>query len=134
MNESIHFFKSVWIRSICVTRRLPFSNLVRIKQPVAVGWRRNELVGQFPSLLHGGPMSSRQIPLLEPVSWEPGSPGEFPGQVSYRELGQSNVPITFCWCPPLPPGETFQMGSPPEECEFLAVASETLRVKMFWPT
>lgn len=63
-------------------------------------------------------MSSRQmIPLLEPVLWEPGLTGAFPGQVSYRELGQSKVPITFCWCPPLPPRESFQMGSPPEEPE-----------------
>ncbi|MBI5686862.1 MAG: formylglycine-generating enzyme family protein [Verrucomicrobia bacterium] len=59
-------------------------------------------------------MSHPATGLVEPVPWEPGLPGEFPGQQCVMPLAPG-VSMIFCWCPPTPPGQPFLMGSPPDE-------------------
>jgi hypothetical protein len=62
-------------------------------------------------------MFSHTLHLLEPVRWETGLVGDYAGQQSFIELGESHVRLVFCWCPPTPPGQPFIMGSPPDEPE-----------------
>jgi formylglycine-generating enzyme required for sulfatase activity len=60
-------------------------------------------------------MINSPVKLLDPVPWRPGLAGEYAGQECCIELGAQRVPLTFCWCPPTPPGRPFIMGSPADE-------------------
>lgn len=62
-------------------------------------------------------MSQRIHRRAEPVPYQSGLTGLFPGQESYLEFGEPTVRMIFCWCPPTPDGQPFVMGSPPDEVD-----------------
>ena len=61
------------------------------------------------------PRTRDTIRRVEPIPWRPGLAGEYPGQMSFIELGEARVPLVFCWCPPTPPGRPALLGSPKGE-------------------
>jgi formylglycine-generating enzyme required for sulfatase activity len=45
-------------------------------------------------------MPNRSIGFVTPKPWHPDLLGEYPGQVSYLELGSPPTRMELCWCPP----------------------------------
>lgn len=59
-------------------------------------------------------MNTRRPYVVDPVPWQPGLEGTYPGQECAAQIAPEQSMI-FCWCPPTPPEQPFLMGSPLNE-------------------